>query len=274
MTTVIESGRYGAVNGHHGVSSWETTESTTNPTRVDSSTRGGTARKKGISDTKGSFTTTDLSTIWFPGQVVSFTGFVGGASYGANALTKAASIIIDSLGITINPETGDPTQLAYGFSVKGSVTDGTGNVLDARDDLPHCPLADFAPTFGGTAIDHVKQLVLNFVAANIGFVDSSTAGKTDYRPGPIDWTGSISRTGVDDTFAVHDKGILVVGLGDLGNFTLDRAIIESDGPIQVAPDGSGITSQTLSIAKDGQNDDGSPGEITLLGTTFWPPEAA
>lgn len=275
MATDVVSGLFGAINNQVGVENWQYTKTYANVSRVDSSTAGGTARGKGPFDAKGSFVSNSFETIWFPGTSHAFTGLLGSTTYGAAGKTRAGTIRIDSLSIAINPESGAHTTLSYGFSFVGDITKGTGTVVDdGRTELPHNPLAEaVTSTLNAKTLDHIRNMTLNFTSATQSYVDSDTGGGQGRGKGPIDWTASIVRTGIDEAIADDEAGVLVITLGSLGTIELDAARVEGIGPIQCNPDTGNVIASTLNLAMHGQGSDGGLGSIDILGTNYWPPTA-
>jgi len=283
----VFSGETGALklddDVYAAIRNWKVTSKADNQAVVDSATSGGTTRVGGSSDWSGSFVADGYPTA-YPGEKPVFLGSIDAVKgcYG--------TIIIDSVRINWDIATGKPVDHEVSFSGNGTLTLGAAVAADVSVATPvpslgvTVSLATPAAVQSYTVLAQVQTITLEFKRANQAYSDSSTAGYTKRKRGPLDWTLSM-KISPDATLADAAYGLEglpqpkdVVGIkiedADTLTYLLDWAIFDDISDVEVNRETQGIVSCTLNASMCGTTD--IAGTQTLGSvvdpavTTVWP----
>jgi len=283
MSTI--GGQFAAVNGHVGVRQWSIDE-ITEPARYRASHfRNGTQRVAGIKDFTGSFTQElphPASTV-MPGELFQFQGYTGpGTSvYGANGRvydSGASGAIVDQVTITWSWSPGEPSiQTVVNFSNASStgLTDSsTTAIADAGTEiLPTiCDLQIKTGTGVGTVWTNWTQAVLTISANNPSTVNASTSCWRIRKPGPIDWTLSVTEDDDEQKLTIGTDYRILLYTSATEYWELLWGHLEGYTGLNVDIDSGAIISKTANFGMVSHNGT-TLGSITLpgAGAAWWPP---
>jgi hypothetical protein len=197
----VHSGKFGVVNGMSTVRNWNITDELSNPKFTASNTAGGTGRKTGIDAWTGSFGYFGATPTVMPGESFTFKGYCAPdndtlAGVGTNVTGTA---LIDSVVISWNWTNGDIISAVANFSGHLGLTENLAAAAIADATTPDAPAAcgtkieysSDGVTY--TELANLTQATLTISAANQSYVNSGTSCGTGRKPGPIDWSLSITQ---------------------------------------------------------------------------------
>ena len=194
----VLSGALGAVNGQHTLRDWNISSSEDLQAFVASNTLGGTGRRAGVKDWRGGFnlyqsgnTGQSLGAVK-PGTAFTFTGSMD------NIKGVVGPAMVSQLQVTIDIEGGRIIMAQVSFEGNGTLVKGPAVAADATIPNPDSSMGCkvqlgtvvAAPVF--TELTHVRTVTLTFSSALQAYSDSSTAGFTLRKAGPLDAQVSIS----------------------------------------------------------------------------------
>ena len=195
------SGKHGVVNGVGAVRNWTLNFLNAVQTHYHSATQGGPERYPGVEDWNATFEGFGGDPGIFPGEAVALKLFAGPSDgiWGSTGEVWYGAAIVDSLSITWNFQPNQSLQWAATVSANGCIAQEESEYYDTvTDTCPNqmCGLDIKYLDDCGTASDYVdwnyiESVTLTFTAANVAYVNSSTACCTYRRPGNIDWTMDI-----------------------------------------------------------------------------------
>lgn len=204
----VHSGKFCVVNGKRALRNWQINKTSAPKKYVASHTKGGPGRKQGIRDWAGSYGAYGAQPQVMPGQNFAFAGYCAPDSdvEGGTGDVYSGQAIVDSVALSWNFETGDIISHVVNFSAYSSaLAESTAVYSDATDEpLQECIALDIQAD--GETIARVVNMTLTITAENKPYVNSSTAGWTYRKAGPIDATLSV---------AVHDTNVSEFGI-DVG----------------------------------------------------------
>lgn len=277
----VTAGKFGVINGVTGVRQWSINETQATNKVVASHTAGGTARSQGIDSWTGSFNAFGALPIWLPGDLVSFTGYCGPSSgvYGSVGETRVGQILVNSVVITWNFQTGELISHVVNFEGHLALTTGTGTFLDsATPEFP--PLCGVqVSTFVSptrTPIENITQATFTITATNTAYVNSSTLCQTGRKPGPVDWTLALVIQQPEKPLDIGSNHIFHLGVDPaVANdvWELKWGMVKEYTNLTVNRETGEIMSQTMNVEMNGYVDDTLGHILKPDGTTYWPPEA-
>jgi hypothetical protein len=198
----VRSGVYAAVNGIATLRNWVLSRTSSTKPYVASNTLGGTGRRRGVIDWSGSLSQYGGIPDAMPGETFAFAGYTspGTGVLGDDGTVYAGNAIVDSVAVNWNWETGDPINISTNFGGNGPLTSSqTDAVVDETFPAVPTPLElpfqilDLDGGSGGwSEICDVTSATLNITAANKTYANSCTDGIMMRKPGPIDWTLSVT----------------------------------------------------------------------------------
>lgn len=210
----VHSGKFAVVNGMSTVRNWNVSDLITNPRYVASNTLGGSGRVSGIQDWNGSFGFYGAVPPVMPGEIFSFLGYTAPNDdiSGSNGQRGSGDAIVDNIAIVFNWQNGEIISGTVNFSGDGALAWASGAAItDATaPDVPSIcgvkiELSDDDAAF--TELANLSQATLTISAANVSYVNSSTACWTKRKAGPLDW--NLSLTLDDDVFLVKGANKVV-----------------------------------------------------------------
>lgn len=284
----VFSGETGAVSvggdNYVMIRNWKVTEKSDNQAVVDSATSGGTTRLGGNTDWSGSFMGDGYPGADLFSGSAAFIGSIDGAK------GVSGDIVIDSIRINYDIAAGAPVTHEVAFSGNGTLTKGAGASADASvaNPVPSLgavvELATPAAEPSYTELAQIQTITLEFKRANQAYSDSSTAGYTKRKRGPLDWSLSMKvspdATSGNAAYGVEGlpapktvKGIKIEDAnGD--TFLLDWGMFEEISDVEINRETQGIVSCTLNASMCGTTviaTVATLGSITEPGETeVWP----
>ena len=196
------SGKHAAALGITNLRNWTLNRINALETRYHSATRGGPARQDGVNDWNGTVESFGGFPDFFPGDYITGLSLFEGPDdsvYGHTGVTWTGNAIVDYITINWNFQPNQSLNWSAGFSAHGAIVDGTGVVDDVSDDCPdricdlHIDHLDpCIPEVAYTEWLNVESAILTIRAANVPYVNSTTACETFRRSGNIDFTFDIT----------------------------------------------------------------------------------
>ena len=198
--TEVHGGRFGVVNNIAAVRDWAINDEGTLAAFRNSATANGMGRRAGVLAWNGSYQAHGAVPAVLPAAFFSFLGYTApdndtlggtGETYAGNAIVDAVNINWDWAGGQIINHavnfsgnlglTATPTDTAISDSSWNDPESTNGTVIKYSPD---------GTTW--TTLGNLTQASLGINASNPSFVNSSTAGLTGRRAGPIDWSLQLS----------------------------------------------------------------------------------
>ena len=267
------SGKFGVVNGQSTVFNWAFDRTTTLQRGRASNTNNGSARRKGIKDWKGSFSNYLAIPTVLPGDIFAFKGFTApdddGITSGSDVgVCYEGNAIIDSVVITWNWETGALLQTVHNFSGHGPYTKTSAEYTDDTDpempsvlDCAKWEFVNMGPEGAGDSAgsgddswDEIVSATLTITADNVTKVNSSTAGWTERKAGPIDWTLQVVMDDNDTDsigFDQDDNLALKLYVDDTQFWHLKWGMVGEFTGLVVDNDTGALIRQTANISMNG-----------------------
>lgn len=215
MSSVMESGMLGWVDGVPMFRQWTVETIDESGAFVNSGTRGSTGRGKSIQDWTGSFQAHGLMPARLPGEAFDFTGFLG------NNKKLSGPAIVEAVSIEGSVETPGPIGNTVNFGATGPLVPGTGHgdddAIAQPEDGVDIKIYRGATPEALTEIPDVRGFTLSLSAALGSGVSSSTAGHRRRKGGPTDLTLAIPIY-ADDMATLPTRGaaeVVKVEVGDV-----------------------------------------------------------
>ncbi|HUT10430.1 MAG TPA: hypothetical protein VMY42_08035 [Thermoguttaceae bacterium] len=262
------SGELGAIsiggNDYAMIRNWKIAVKADNQAVVDSATSGGTTRLGGNMDWSGSFVADGHPDAGLWEEGVAFVGSIDGAkgAYGA--------IIVESVRVNIDISTGAPITHEVAFSGSGALTLGAAVEADASVATPvpsiggKVELATPAAEQSYTELAQVQTITLELKRPSTTYADSSSAGYTKRKRGPLDWTCSIkvgpdSNTGnaaygLEGLPQPKDVKSIKITDGNDTTWILDWGIFDDISDIEVNRETQQVVACTLNASMCGTTD--------------------
>lgn len=254
----VFSGESGAISAgalYAAIHNWKITKKADNQAVVDSATSGGTTRLGGNTDWSGSFMADGYPTAALLAGDVAFIGSID------NVKGCSGAIIVDSVRVNYDIAAGAPVTHEVSFSGNGTLTLGAAVAADASvaDPVPSLgvvvSLAPPAAVPVPVELAQVQTITLEFKRANQAYSDSSSAGYTKRKRGPLDWSLSMkvspdSNTG-NAAYGLEGlpqpKDVRGITIEDANGDTylLDWGIFGEISDVEVNRETQGIVSCTL-----------------------------
>lgn len=190
----VITGKLGAVNGVPCIRSWGINDVQNVQTVIASCTDGATGAIPGNNDWSGTFSQFTGSPTHLPGDTLSFAASMDGV----NGLS--GPVIVDSITINWDIESGAPIECITAFSANGALTyaantDSDATLFDQEDVVSKGSILKHGPTAIVTR-DDLRTMTMTLTADNKSYVSSSTAGETKRLAGNI--SGTVSATVYED----------------------------------------------------------------------------
>lgn len=277
----VHSGEWGVVNGQSTVRNWQVNDTSDAKKYVASNTKRGSDRRRGVKAWTGSFEQYSGVPVILPGQFFTFTGFTAPDTdvTGANGTQYTGTAIVDQIVVTWNWGSGDILLTQINFSghlgltpsVAAALTDASASQAESVFDVA----APLCAVNGGamSAWPNIAQLTLTITAANQAYVNSSTAGLTGRKAGPIDWTlAAVEQETSRTLFNIDDILDLELFTDATHFWRLKYGHVKEFSNIRVDPESGAIISRTANIEMAAYDANGNPGLITLpgAGSNYWP----
>lgn len=182
----IVSGRWGVVNGQKFVQAWQVDDNSDTKETVNSVTKAGKHRLPGINSWTGSFESNGAIPVNMPGDLISFTGYIGPDNnvVGSTGVTASGQAMIERISITWNWATGDVLKTSTEFQGHLGLTyaDGQAAIFDTSSinyygskQIP-TPTVQVNNTGGFVNWPNLTQLTLTISNEIQPYVNSSTGG--------------------------------------------------------------------------------------------------
>jgi len=261
----VFSGESGAISVAgsvwNAIRNWKVSKKSDNQAVVDSATSGGTTRLGGNADWSGSFMG-DGYPAAYPGDAA----FIGSID-GVTGVT--GSITIESVRVNYDISTGAPVTHEVAFSGNGTLTEGAAVAVDVSvaDPVPSIGVVvSLAPASADQSeayvvLAQVQTITLEFKRPAQSYADSSSAGYTKRKRGPLDWTLSM-KVSPDATTGnaayglaglPQPKDVKGIKIEDADGLTylLDWGMFEELGDVEANRETQAIVSCTLNASMCG-----------------------
>lgn len=279
----VLTGTFGIVDNISSVRQFTINQARTTQTYRASNTDGATGRSSGIFGWNGSYTAYGVDPQVMPRDTTVFSGYLSPDSgvFGGVGTVATGSVLVDSVAITWNWETGEYMSHVVNFQGLGALTFNEAAV--ALADSTSLPVVDVCPTqigilpaVGGVeaVLSDVTSATLTISAANQKYVSSSTNCTENAVKGSIDWTLSINRlsTTFSDVVSGTDYRIKIYE-GVTDHWHLEWGIFKDYTNIVTDIEGATLIGYTMNFEMQAFNA-GVKGEILkpgeLTGAGWWP----
>jgi len=283
------SGKHGVVNGICFVRNWTLNVLNAVETRYHSASRGGPERYTGIEDWNATFEGFGGDPGIFPGDIIDLKLFAGPSSstWGDPGQTWYGSAIVDSLSVIWNFQPNQSLQWAASVSANGCITQTDDEYYDTTCltcPTQMCSLAiKYMDDCGtGTAYadwNYIESATLTFTAANVAYINSTSACCTNRRPGNIDWSLDIVDQEDYPVMATSDTWAFRLYTSAAAYWELTWGILQNISNIRVDIESGAIKTKTNNIVMSGRTcctgvGTGAGADIGAIkdpgGTTVWP----
>lgn len=275
----VHSGRFAVVDSQSTVENWSINIQSTPQPYIASNTRGGTGRIMGVQDWNGNFQQKGGVPTKMPGDSLSFKGYTAPETdvVDTDGPVYEGDAIVDQVQLTWNWETGEPIMTVINFSGDGEVEETTDTLQDTTD--PNVPgprglRITLGPDESGSDSDDLctSQAQLIITAANQPYVNACTDNWTRRKPGPIDWTGTLTLhndSGLDLPFEIGDDVELWWYVTETTYWITKWAHVVSFTGITADRAGP-IIGMTVNLGMNGFNPDVGQIRLPGAGSDWWP----
>jgi len=233
----------GAINGIDSVRNWHISSKADLARFAASNTAGAVGADIGNDDWSGSYAAYGGTPILMPAETGTFTGSIDGS------IGVAGPIIVDSVDIAWDIEGGKPLAHAVNFSANGVLTPGTAV---AADEVVPAPLSSILclAKWDSDEIPDIRTMNLRISAANVPYVNSSTAGHTYRKPGNITLDASISVHADDltDLLELNDTAVLSLYTTAALYWEITWAMVSDIADIVMDREAAAMVGATMSFA--------------------------
>jgi len=273
----VHGGKFAVVNNQASMRSWTINDVFANPKAVASNTKSGHARRQGIHSWTGSFMQYGTVPTVLPGEKFTFTGFTCPTDdVSATGEHYTGTAIVDSIAMAWDWKSGAILSYTTNFSGHLGLTKALHAVYTDSGTPIFLPSTGTKITYdasGDVTWANLVQATLTINAANVNYVNSSTAGETGRSAGPIDWTLAVTEENEAPHTVVIPGAILKfkVWVDDTNFWALNYGRVAGYSNLKVDRETQAIIQKTVNIEMAGYADAGTAGLITLpgAGSNWW-----